>query len=386
MKSQVAAARVERRVALYVPVYFEPFWTEALYNGIFRYARSVGGWRFGLFTDPVADPVLAWEPDGIIADITSRTAADALAAWGRPVVDIGYEIETGLARVRFDDRAVGRVAAEYLIGCGFRRFGVAAVGESPWDQERQEGYRARLAEAGYAAEVAPPFLFTTYARRPRAHTPGQEEWLARLGPGAAVFTTIDAGAFEVVEACRAAGLRVPTDVAVLGGGGDNVRCNMTDPPLSSVRCPEEAVGFEAARVLDRLFMGQPPGERAALPPIDIATRGSTDAAAVADADLAAALRYMRDHVGDRIGVDDVVAACGLSRSTLERRMRAAIGRSPLEELTRLRVELAARLLAETRAGIAVVARQVGFAKPSQLAAAFGRFRGCTPSAFRKRCS
>ena len=89
-----------------------------------------------------------------------------------------------------------------------------------------------------------------------------------------------------------------------------------------------------------------------------------------DAVLASALRYIRDHSGEPLGVDDIAGACGVSRSSLERRFRAALGRGPLAELIRVRVEHAKRLLAETPLPVKQIARAAGFHDTRHLSVTF----------------
>ncbi|WP_243793955.1 AraC family transcriptional regulator [Saccharopolyspora gloriosae] len=75
---------------------------------------------------------------------------------------------------------------------------------------------------------------------------------------------------------------------------------------------------------------------------------------------------------------------GVSRSTLAKRFADLVGEPPLTYLTRLRMTLAADLLAEKEAvTIADVARTVGYSDPFGFSAAFKRIRGTNPSEFRR---
>ena len=83
-------------------------------------------------------------------------------------------------------------------------------------------------------------------------------------------------------------------------------------------------------------------------------------------------------------VEDVVEAVCVSRSTLERRFRAVLGRSPLEEINRVRVERARQLLVETDWSLAQVARAAGFHDGRNLSEVFLGQTGERPSAYRRR--
>ncbi len=57
---------------------------------------------------------------------------------------------------------------------------------------------------------------------------------------------------QVTEACKTVDLRVPEEVAVIGVDNDDLVCELSDPPLSSIALNTERGGYEAAELLDRL--------------------------------------------------------------------------------------------------------------------------------------
>ena len=67
--------------------------------------------------------------------------------------------------------------------------------------------------------------------------------------------------------------------------------------------------------------------RHVLPPESLIARQSTDVLAGDDAQLAQAIRFVREHACDPISVADVLRIIPLSRSTLENRFRASLGRA-----------------------------------------------------------
>jgi LacI family transcriptional regulator len=376
------AAERAKRVALAFPLRLGP-WPEIV-RGVYRYVGSGGTpWIVSLHTEEDVGVALTGKPDGVIAMIRSTLTAAKLRAWGGPVVDTAYDLEDGpFARVGFDSRLIGCVAAEHLLP--LKRRAYAYVGDaSPAGRCVQRGFVARLREAGLGVVLAPAGF-----NRPDVEEPdgaaAAAEWLGSLPKPAAVFAFHDALAHRLAGACRAAGLRVPEDVALLGCLNDEFLCTAAHPPLSSVSVPLPALGVEAARTLDALMSGAAVPGRVELPPLGVVTRQSTDAVAVADAELACALRFIRDHFAERFGVDDVVAASGLSRSSLERRFRAALGRGPLAELLRVRVDRAKHLLAETDLSVKEVARTAGFHDTRHLCVTFRQKVGTSPVRFRAR--
>ena len=93
--------------------------------------------------------------------------------------------------------------------------------------------------------------------------------------------------------------------------------------------------------------------------------------------------YLRAHYADAIHLDDVAEVAGVHASHLNRTFRAHRGRSIGEQIRRLRVENAARSLADSDAPIAQIALAAGFADQSHFSRVFSRITGMSPARFRK---
>ena len=171
-------------------------------------------------------------------------------------------------------------------------------------------------------------------------------WLTGLPRPVGILASHDPQAVELSELCRHSGLRVPEEVALVGVDNDDLLCELGAPSLTSVALPAERVGFEAARLLDCLLTrprprGRPGGSALLLPPQGVVTRVSTDVLAIDDAEVVATLRFIRQHAHESIQVKDVLDEVPVSRRTLERRVRAALGRGVWEEIRRAHLERAA---------------------------------------------
>jgi len=225
------------------------------------------------------------------------------------------------------------------------------------------------------------------SREARGELPNTQlvQWLRSLTRPAAVFACNDVRGRQVLTACLRAGLSVPDDVAVLGVDNDDVICDLSAPPLSSVEPDTKRIGYEGAALLDRLMAGKlPPEEAILIPPKGIHIRQSTDVVALDDRDVVTALRYIRNHACDGITVDDVAQQTAISRATLDRRFQRALQRSPKTEIDRIRVNRAKRLLVETEYKIAAIATMTGYAMAPQFVTAFKRLAGFTPGKYRER--
>lgn len=108
------------------------------------------------------------------------------------------------------------------------------------------------------------------------------------------------------------------------------------------------------------------------------------AEALADHSISAALQAIHTEPARQWSVTSLGEVAGLSRSAFSRRFTELVGQPPLGYLTSWRLTLAARLLADTDAPLATVARQVGYASEFAFAAAFKRDFGQPPGQFRKQ--
>ncbi|NGO38242.1 DNA-binding transcriptional regulator [Limisphaera ngatamarikiensis] len=358
-------------------------------RGIARYVRERGQWV--LFHEPrgleVRPPhwLSEWRGDGVIARIQSPALAEAVRAMGVPAVDVlGLVPEAGIPLVHVDDRAIARMAADHLRQRGFQHFGFYGLNSENWSLRRRDAFCQYVAEWGGTVSVY---------ERPRLEGNGarwaeleQEllQWLRNLPKPAGVMVSSDQLGLGFLEACRQAGVAVPEEIAVVGVDNDDALCEIAHPPLSSIWPAHQRVGYEAAALLDRLMRGEPPPRQPVLiPPLTVVTRRSTDVLAVADRQLARALQIIREQACRGLGVADVARAAGLSRSVLQRRFRALLGRTVHQTILEVRIQRACQLLRETDMPIAQVAEEAGFRHQEYLGAVLKRRLGKTPAQIRR---
>ncbi|WP_285686734.1 AraC family transcriptional regulator [Actinoplanes sp. NBRC 103695] len=102
-----------------------------------------------------------------------------------------------------------------------------------------------------------------------------------------------------------------------------------------------------------------------------------------DPKITAAIHAIDTHPDTRWTVQELSRAAGMSRATFTRRFTSAIGQPPATYLLTHRLSHAARLLDETDAPLAVIARRTGYSTEYALANAFRRQYGMPPGAFRR---
>ena len=195
----------------------------------------------------------------------------------------------------------------------------------------------------------------------------------------------DRHALRVLDACRAERIAVPQQVAVIGVDNDEETCRLAHPPLTSVMDNARQVGWRAASLLDELMAGgkSDSRQRILVPPLGVATQRSTEVTAVDDPLVARACELIRERACQGLGVEELLAALRISKSSLYARFRKALGRRPHEEILRTRLGRAQSLLRETALSAAEIAGRCGFAHPEYLNVAFKRELRQTPGAFRR---
>lgn len=362
----------------------------ALLRGVARYTQEHGPWSIFFQPHGLGDPPPAWlkrwRGDGILARVSDPHTADAILATGVPTIDLrGLMTDLPMPFIGADNNAVAALAAGHLLERGLRHFAFYGRprGQHPHMDQRCDAFAAELKTNGFDCEIY---------QHTRSAADGWErqqerlaQWLASLPRPVGLMTCHDDCGQQVLDACIRANLHVPDDIAVISVDNDEHLCGLSRPPLTSIDPNAERIGYEAAALLDRMMAGEPaPKQPTYITPRRVVTRESTDVVAIDDAELALALRYIRDHACDGIGVEDVLNVVPVSRSVLERRFRARLHRSPKAQIIRVRLERAQTLLTETDMPLAEVARKCGFGQMKYFSEAFRKKIGVPPGQYRAK--
>lgn len=349
-------------------------------RGVLAYAGSHSNWDVRADdADLLAGGVRAGEVDGILAQVTFPKMERWLVRCGLPVVNVSNRLAaSALPRVINDDAAIGAMAADYFLARGFTNFAYSGLAGTRFSWLRGEAFVSAVSKRGFGCRTV-NHTKTSSVQRPVG------PWLATLAKPCAVFGADDHAARRAIRDALELGLRVPEDVAVLGVEDDPFQSALASVPLSSIRSGAEKVGYEGARLLDRLLQGRRPPRRPLLvPPLGVVTRRSSDMLAVADPAVANALRFIREHAFEPIRPADVLRSVAVSRRMMEIRFRGVVGRSIGSEILRVRLERAKRLLAERHLTIGEVAEASGFPEPRYLSVWFRKVEGLTPREYRER--
>lgn len=363
-----------------------------LLRGVAAFNRERGHWSTYFQPQGLGDPpppwLKDWRGDGILARIENQRVARAIIQANVPVVNLrGTMPELGFPFIGADNRAVARLGAEHLLERGFQQFGFCGfrAGFHPGFDDRGHHFRRLLEEAGHPCDV---FELSRHGRRTLTWEQEQEHlarWIGALPKPVGIMTANDDRGLQVLDACRRVRAAVPDEVAVIGADNDEHLCSLAIPPLSSVDINSEETGYAAAALLDRMMSGRRPPKR--LPKIEprgVVTRRSTDVLATDDADVVRAVGFIRDRACHEVKVGDVLLHVGVSRASLEPRVKKVLGRTIHQEIRRVQVERAKELLSESRMPIKQVAQEAGFKTVQYLTRVFRAATGRTPAAFRRR--
>jgi LacI family transcriptional regulator len=359
----------------------------AIVRGVMRYVNARHEWL--LHEDlRLRDPALhAWPKcDGAIIAGVSSTLTSAIRRRTRHVISCsGSTDPKEFPVVCADSIAIGQMAAQHLIECRLRHFAFYARGRGI-SVDRAQGFVSALRAAGFECLQAPMNSPDYDQLLDHSHWPALIDWLHRLPKPVGILAVDDPMGHDLAGACLAAEISVPDRVAIVGVNNDDLICEATYPPLSSVEVDFSRVGYLAARQLDGLLHGDalPDAERLIhVPPLGVVQRLSTSVQAVDDPQLAAAVAFIRDHACDPCTVDDILRQVPVSRRWLERQFAGKLNRTPHEEIVRVRVERGRRLLLESDEKIDRIAERCGFSAAQNFGRVFHQVTGHTPSAFRR---
>ena len=322
-----------------------------------------------------------WQGDGILTRTFSPEMAAVIADTGLPAVELrSTRLRGDRPFVGMDNRLIGQAVAEHFVNRGYRHFAVYGLSTEAFFEERVRNFAKAVEETGRPCHRLP--------ENPEFDWEGIQgaliEHLRALPKPVGIFAANDQLGIYLLDACQRAGLSVPEEVAVVGCENEETLCQFATPELTSVRFDGRSVGRQAAAMLDRLMRGESlERETVLVAPRGIVVRQSSDDYVITDLLIARAARLIREQATTGLNVNDLCGALHVSRSTLERRMKAALKRTPKEEILRIRFREVERLLTDTDLTIETIASQSGFAHSHYLQAVFKERRGMTPGQFRK---
>jgi len=363
-----------------------------LLRGVAAYARAHGPWSFYHHERDLGNELprelLDWDGDGIIVRTEDPGLIRQIEQTNLPTVgEFGPQPHGAIPAVEADYQDTARLAADHLLERGFEHF--AYFGFAGRSDPFYEHFAQRVGEAGFQATVYEGQSALRTAELSTVEESAERQrmiakWIEALAKPLGLMACNDMCASQVLRTCGEYDIAVPDDVAVIGVDDDEVLCELSSPPLSSIDPDAEEIGYQTAALLHRIIRRKPPPtDTTFVKPKGVVARQSTEVFAIADRDTAAAMHLIRRHACDGIGIGDVTGHVGLSRSTLERRFARFVGHSPKAEIRRVRIGRVKELLATTDFTLDKIAELTGFDYTQSMCDLFKRMTGRTPGQYRK---
>ena len=363
-------------------------------KGITRYSKDHGPWTFckmptyyreTIGIDGILKWAKEWGADGIIGQFYNDEEVEKFTKANIPVIAQDFkERFTDIPNITGDYKETGRLGANYFLKKGFKNFAFYGFGNIVWSRERAEGFEERVQEAGFNVhyyEHKDPTAAELWYYKPSALS----EWLKSLPKPIALMTCDDNQGHHIAEAAKHAGIRIPDEVAVLGVDNDEMICELSDPPLSSIELDAEKGGYEAARLMEQMIEEKTcTGPNIIIKPTQVVSRSSTDIFACKDKYIVSALKYIHGNLDKNLKVDQVLKEVPLSRRSLEKRFMLTTGYPVYEYIYNQRIEKFTQKLLETDLTIFEIALDLGLTDSKNIARQFKQVKGLTPMEYRKR--
>lgn len=357
---------------------------ESIVRGVLRYSDQIGHWQFVQKRNlPFVefDDLDLHTVDGMIGGFYQQDWVERVKKWGIAAVNTSnHHADLPLPRVGPDDGVIGRDGGKYLLGRGFAQFGFVTHSDSWFSKRRLAGFidvvEKRAGRPCHVFDAQGVFSPESYE-----HIRG---WVEQLPKPIAIFAANDSRGRHVIEAATELGLRVPEDVAVLGTDNNEWISALTSTPMSSIPLNGYETGYRAAEVLADILAGREPVAHQEILPMGIITRRSTDVITTDDTLITKAIGYIQDHCDQSITVENVLDYLGVSRKTLEIRMKRSIGLTPQVAILTAQIERAKVMLVNSTTSMRKVSMACGFKQQARFNIVFKRLTGMTPGQYRQQ--
>jgi LacI family transcriptional regulator len=339
------------------------------------------------FNAQVVDPLRKWKPDGIIARLAHRDRLKQLIRVfpGVPIVSSMPFVEETATCVGADCSEHIALARDHFIQCGVPHMALFIFGSGA------AVYKVIFTK--FRELVPDGFEWHYPLTRANARTPSEEEKLEgiigqalrKLPKPLGVLTLEAEMAAVILRACRAAGLRVPEEVQIIGLDGAD-ECLAQTPSLTALEIPSVQIGQTALDTLVRCMRRESPS-----PPHIVRVKGgaivarhSTQLISIGRTEIPVSLELMKSYALKGLTAEEAAKRAKVGRTSFYRDFHATTGETPGQHLRKLRLEEACRLLCETSESVTAIAERCGFSSLSVFLHFFRRKMKETPSAYRHR--
>lgn len=364
-----------------------------LLRGLIKYSKENEPWIF--FRLPTYYKEL-YGKEGVIKWAKDWKADAILAQWDHDEINLLTTLNTPVVLQNYTRRSdyfsnltgnyygTGAMAAKFFIQRRFQNFAFYGNKNAVWSRERAEGFRQEIEKAG-----GKYFCFETENLREDEHWIQNHmelsKWLYSLPKPIALFACDDNFALQISEICKINGIQIPDEIALLGVDNDQLICNLSDPPISSIELDVEKGGYEAGRLIHQLIKKEKTKPfNIIINATRIELRESTEKYNIKNEYILRVVNYIRLNFTAKITIEFLTGMVPLSRRNLEIKFKNTMEISIYQFILQNRVEYFSHLLLTTDRSLFDLAIESGFNDSKNISRIFKKFKGFTPMAFRKK--
>ncbi|MFA6702796.1 MAG: DNA-binding transcriptional regulator [Dysgonamonadaceae bacterium] len=365
-----------------------------LLEGLIQYSKEHGPWIFYRLPsyyktlygkDGIVEWAKDWGADAIVAQ-WDHEGTNLLKSLNIPILLQNYkERSPYFSNLTGDYVGTGKMAAKFFIKRRYRNFAFYGNKGVVWSCERAEGFRTEIEKVG-----------GNYYYFESENLDGNEwgtshiqldEWLLSLPKPVGLFACDDEFALRVSQICKINNINIPEEISLLGVDNDELLCNLSDPPISSIVTDVEKGGYEAGRLIDRFLKGEKKEPfDIIIRPIRFELRKSTEKYDIENEYISQVVNYIEDNFTTDINIETFSEMVPLSRRNLEVKFKEEMGTSIYQFILSCRIEYFAHLLLTTDRTLFDLALESGFNDCKNISRIFKKIKGYTPIEFRKKIS
>lgn len=361
-----------------------------LLTGLVEYSKEHGPWLFYRMPshysqlygeEGVIRWAKEWKADAIIGKWNFETA-DRLKELGIPVVLQNYHHRsTTFSNLTGDYKGTGKMAAQFFLRRMYRNFAYFGVKDVVWSDERLQGFREELEIARGGVE-----LFDFQCNGEGIGLRDEvSAWLQSLPKPVALFCCDDAHALFLAEICKICNLAIPDEIALLGVDNDELMCNISDPPISSIVLEVEKGGYAIGNLIHRQLTHEQEGAfNIVINPKHIVLRQSTERHNIRDPYVMKVVKYIDQHYHEELSIERLLAEIPLSRRNFEVKFKNELHTTIYQYILNCRCDHMAELLQTTDLSLIDIVSRVGFKDYNNVSRIFKKYKGCSPIEYRKK--
>lgn len=337
------------------------------------------------FNQPIEFPK-GYQPDGILVSYDDdHYDASWLNDFDIPIVNVFSSSTQAHPTVSACPRSMAKIVVEHFSTLGFKQVGVVGTKNQTYSSHVHQLIieECKKKNLPFWYEEVPDGIMAGAWSQLEKNAPNLKKKLLHPEAKTGIYAIHDMRGRLLADYCTELGVRVPEDIGILGRF-DTINARLCTPELSSVVIPGKQIGGRAMHLLMQLIEKQSVEDLNPLIKItELRVRESTVGKSTPDMIALQARTIIRENSCKGLTVDELIQALPLARSTFEKRYKALTGSSPAQEIRKIRVEKARKLLLTSKKTVDEIAYEVGFTDARPFVVFFKREVGQTPGEFRK---